>query len=115
MSNKREDLEKDPLLECFRCEREIRVKDAAMAVMGSLEMLGNSSQNVANAKAALTPELWNGLVNTVTMTLLSAIGTLGMTEGEALEFASRVAKGNPHIKSVHIAIMSEDDGDVPKA
>lgn len=110
----------DAIFECFSCERQAKVKDVAMTVACAIEMMEKNSDNVAAVKAAVPKKAWNGLMNTLMMTLLSAVNAIGMTEEEAYAYARRLAEDGIDVRP---AVVTIDDGklcdkpgsDIPKA
>lgn len=94
--------------ELVKDHREIPIGAAVKRVIHTLGVLDQKSESMNNAKKAM-PKTYVGMLNSITLSLITSIATYGMSEEEVIKFAESIE--DPGVKRVGIAILKEADGE----
>ena len=94
----------DVFKELLKDHREVTLSDVAKVLVATLGVLDEKSGNFAKVKAA-TKDGYTGMLNTLTLSIISNLAILGKTEEEAKAFKAGIKDKN--VKSMTLVMVEE--------
>lgn len=101
----------DPIAKFLKDERKVKICDVVRNLIPLFAVLEENSPSFKAAKQKLTKQEWNGLMNTMHISILVNVGIAGLPEEEQMKYAIEISEHNDFVKHVGVAVMTDGSGE----